>query len=70
MNKDNDKIKLLNISGKNEDLAAIENLKRNFPAVVEHVKIFAKMRKASYDAHIKEGFTKDQALELCKKLIG
>ena len=32
-------------------------------------KVLAEVRKASYDAHIKQGFTPEQALELCKKIF-
>jgi hypothetical protein len=49
----------------NQRLAAIEAMKRDYEAIVEQAKIVAKIRKASYDAHIEEGFSPAQALRLC-----
>jgi hypothetical protein len=56
-----DKITLLNAVPKNETAAEFEQLKRNMSLV-------AKLKKAAYDAYAKEGFTPEQALELCKVL--
>ncbi|MHA1835984.1 MAG: hypothetical protein ACTSYQ_03550 [Candidatus Odinarchaeia archaeon] len=43
-------------------------MKRDYDAIVEQAKIVAKIRKASFDAHIKEGFTPGQALRLCQSM--
>ena len=59
------KLTILNTDDKNEMRAAIEELKRTLPDMIEHTKIVAKIRKANYDAHIEEGFTPEQALTLC-----
>lgn len=37
----------------------------DFGEAIAALSMIAKIRKASYDAHIAEGFTEDQALELC-----
>ena len=47
---------------------AVENLRRNLDAIVEFHEINAEIRRKSYQAHIAEGFTPEQALELVKKL--
>ena len=57
------------VGTQNEIIACTENLKRNIANFSDHAKVIAKIRKNSYDAHIKEGFTPDQALELCKSML-
>ena len=48
--------------------SAITALKRELPEIIEHTATIAKIRKASYDAHIAQGFSPEQALELCKTI--
>lgn len=62
------KLKLLKIK-QSDLLAANEQLKRELPAILEHTKTIAAIRKASYDAHIDAGFNPEQALELCKTTL-
>lgn len=44
-----------------------EKLKRNVNVFIETQQSIAKIRRASYLAYIAEGFTKEEALELCHK---
>lgn len=46
--------------------AAIEGMKRNLDNFVEHAKLTAAIKRAYFDALVKEGFTAEQALELAK----
>jgi hypothetical protein len=39
------------------------------PEVVEYMRGVAKLSKVKYDELIKQGFSEDQALELCKNLL-
>ena len=43
-------------------------LKRQAPIFMEFSKTLAEIRMASYSAHIEEGFSPEQALDLCKQL--
>ena len=57
--------------------ATIDSAKRNakyhqmeilIADVVKEAVLMARLRRALYDAHIKEGFTPEQALTLCVKM--
>ena len=47
------------------------NVKKHDPdeAMVDSMKNIAKMSKIKYDELVKQGFTPDQAIELCKNLL-
>ena len=49
-------------------LGDVERFARAFPALAEHVKTQAKLRYASYLAHIEAGFSETQAFDLCWRL--
>lgn len=40
-------------------------MKKNLPYLIEYAKLLAEMRKASYDAHMEQGFSEEQAMKLC-----
>lgn len=48
-------------------VAANENLRRNMDAFIENIKLTATLRRASFDAHMKAGFTAEQALQMCTR---
>ena len=56
-------------TSKDEFKGALEALTRNAPQLIAYHALLAKIRRKSYLAHIKEGFTEDQALELCKSVV-
>jgi hypothetical protein len=63
-----DRPKLVPLEPKDEMKAAGDALRRMAPELIENAKTIARIRRASYLAHIAEGFTEAQALELCKSL--
>ena len=54
-------------AAKNEMMAAGDSLRRNFDVMVANTVTIAKFRRASYLAHLAEGFDEKQSLELCCK---
>ena len=48
---------------------ALDQMKIDLPGMLEYIIIMAEMTKAKYDAMIDQGFTKEEALELCKTLF-
>jgi len=51
---------------KDKTKGALEAFRRDMDSHIQAIKLVAQLRKAKYDAHIKEGFTPEQALEICK----
>ena len=71
-NTNMDDKKITSISGSNtKDPVAetIRNLQANLPLYQKHMQTMAALQKAKYDALLKEGFNKEQALELCKNIF-
>lgn len=60
--------KLVQFPNKNELKAASDALRRQLPEIMESAEIIAQIRRASYLAHLQQGFTEAQALELCKSM--
>ena len=65
-----DKVKVIEFKDEDRDKlrAGLELMKRSLPIYCEHAVVLAQIRKASYDAHIEQSFTPQQALELCKSM--
>jgi len=47
--------------------AIIQNVLNDLPQIIESAKLQAKITRINYDAYIEAGFSKSEALELCKK---
>lgn len=58
-------MKPIDMPERNELRAGIEYMRRHIGDIIEHAKIQAKVKKATYDALVAEGFTEAQALQLC-----
>lgn len=52
-----------------EFAAAIEGMRRNLDNFIAHAKLTAAIKRAYFDALVKEGFTPEQALELTKASV-
>lgn len=61
-----DRPKVVPLGTKDDMAALVENLRRNLPQLLEHAALIAQFRRAYFLALVKEGFTNEQALELCK----
>lgn len=47
-------------------IAAVEQLKRTMPVMLEYSALNAKLKFAQYTDYVNAGFTPQQALELCR----
>lgn len=66
----NDKITVLHGGAtKNELKAAIRTMRDNLPDMIEHMNLMAQLHKAKFDALKEQGFSDEQALELCKQVL-
>ena len=63
----NDSVQPVATIPKDDMRAEIEKMKRAVPILMEYAELIAQIRKAGYDAYIKQGFTPEQALQLCCK---
>ena len=63
-----DKIKEVDFKKATEMQKESAELEREVSNFIGRLKHIAKLRRASYEAHIAEGFTQAEALELCKKI--
>jgi len=61
--------KIVNIGNQDKMKAGLEEMKRGLSTWLEYNQLIAKIRRSAYDAYIKEGFTSEQALELCKSIM-
>lgn len=60
-------ISILKGGGKpNELKEAVRTMRDAMPDYIEYLKIDAQMRREKFNALIAQGFTVDQAIELCK----
>ena len=48
--------------------ASQEIIKRGMEDQITGIKLMARLRRAKYEAHLEEGFTEAQALEICKTI--
>ena len=46
--------------------AIIQNVLNDMPQIIESAKLTAKIMRINYDAYVDAGFSKSEALELCK----
>lgn len=51
---------------RDELMAAVAKMTRNLPIFIEMMQVDAKIRRAKFEALVNEGFSEQQAIELCK----
>jgi hypothetical protein len=62
-----DTMNLIDLPERNEVRAVGDRARRELDAILENVTLVAKIRRAAFLAYVEEGFTVDQALQLCTK---
>ncbi len=62
-----DKLKLLKGGGTADELKqAVRKMRDIMPDYIEYLKVDARLRREKFKTLIEEGWTEDQAVELCK----
>ena len=59
-------LNIVDLPQPDELMASVEALRRAAPALMQCAPIIAKIRRAHFVALVAEGFTEDQALDLCR----
>ncbi len=67
--KPEDKLREIHPEKISEFTKAVLSLRSELGPMVEYQQLLAQLRKSSYDAHIEQGFTAVEALELCKQVM-
>jgi hypothetical protein len=62
-----DTMNLIDLPERNEVRAVGDRARRELEAIIENAPVIAKIRRAAFLAYINEGFTVEQALQLCTK---
>lgn len=62
-----DTMNLVDLPERNEVRAVGDRARRELEAIIENVRVIAKIRRAVFLAYVAEGFTVEQALQLCTK---
>lgn len=68
MDKDNDQ-SAKNLLGMIHLESSIDKSEKMLPLIGRHMKLMAKIHRTAYEAYIKEGFTSEQALDLCSRVM-
>lgn len=67
MKKDKNNLRSIPGLGQNNEFKdAIEQIKNNLKTHIDFITIDAQLRRVKYNQLVKEGFTPEQAIELCK----
>ncbi len=59
-------VRPIDLSGKNVLKGEVERMKRELPELIAYPQTRAQLTKAYHDALVQQGFSAEQALELCK----
>lgn len=62
-----DRPTVVQLPERNATQAAGDKIRRELDAMIEATRLIAKYRRAAYEAYLAEGFTAEQALQLCTK---
>lgn len=59
-------VRPIDLSGQNVLKGEVERMKRELPELIAYQQLRAQLTKAHFDALVSQGFSAEQALELCK----
>lgn len=69
-NKEGADLRIVDFAPVDKNAATLEEMRRKMPMLLDSIELMVQLRRASYEAHVRAGFTPEEALQLCWRMGG